>query len=85
MPAPVVGHDQLEAVAVGPDHDVDRAGLAVVVGVAHDVRARLGDGEPHVLDQVGGQLERLGERAEHVPDHRHVLGPGRKGEAHVGA
>ena len=80
----LVGHDQLELVAVRPDHDVDRAGLPVVVRVAHDVGACLGDGEAHVLDEVSGQLQRLGEGAEDVPDHRHVLGAGRKGEAHIG-
>ena len=43
------------------------------IGMADDVRARLGDREPQVLDEVIGQPQRLGERAEHVTDHRHVL------------
>ena len=57
-PGPVVGDDDVEAVACGTDHDVDRSRLAVGVRVAHHVRARLGDREPHVLDEIGRQLER---------------------------
>jgi hypothetical protein len=40
------------------------------------VGAGLGRGEADVLDGVGRQMQGLAEGAQHVPDHRHVLGAG---------
>ena len=60
-------------------------GLAVRVGVAHDVRAGLGDGQAHVLDHGVGQLQRLCKGAQHVPHDGDVLGPRGESQADVRA
>ena len=51
----------------------------VRVGVADDVRARLGDGEAQVVGHGARQAEHLGEGAQHVPDDRDVLRAARAG------
>ena len=59
----VIGHRRLQAIRRRAGSDVHRARLAVVVRVTHDVGARLGDGQPHVLDLARpGRAERLRRR-----------------------
>ncbi len=81
--AAAVGHLHGERTGLSmADLDLERSGLPVV-GVADHVRARLGDGQPDVVDQVRRQFQRLGEPGHHVPHEHDVLRIGGQGQPNV--
>ena len=72
----VVAHDDRQAGLVGEHLDLEHARV-LVVGVHHDVRARLGDGHLHVREHGGIEVQRVGHAGQRLANHADAFRAGR--------